>query len=140
MWKIAFATGLVLLDQLSKYLAKKGLLSFEGGFFDQFLCNQNIAWSIQLEPALFFTLWMFAASLLFVILKKSDWNIFLLMAFSGAISNAIDRFFTGCVADFISIGNFPVFNFADMLITAGLMLFLIKTLKNKPESGRANMI
>lgn len=49
----------------------------------------------------------------------------------GALGNLIDRlfrepaFFIGHVVDFISVGNFAVFNIADSAITCGVILFII---------------
>lgn len=48
------------------------------------------------------------------------------MLLSGAIGNFIDRIFLGYVRDFISIQIFPfVFNFADALITFGVICFAV---------------
>ncbi|WP_281270512.1 signal peptidase II [Corynebacterium pseudopelargi] len=49
----------------------------------------------------------------------------------GALGNVIDRlfrapgFFVGHVVDFISVGNFAVFNLADSAITCGVVVFVI---------------
>ncbi|QGU07787.1 Lipoprotein signal peptidase [Corynebacterium occultum] len=49
----------------------------------------------------------------------------------GAAGNLIDRlfrepqFFLGHVVDFISVGNFAVFNIADSAITVGVVVFII---------------
>ncbi len=52
-------------------------------------------------------------------------RIALAMQASGAIGNLIDRLTLGHVIDFISIGNFPVFNVADSSITLGVGVLLI---------------
>lgn len=46
---------------------------------------------------------------------------------SGGLGNFVDRIFRHYVVDFIApvFINFPVFNFADCLITVGLVLFII---------------
>jgi len=46
----------------------------------------------------------------------------------GAVGNLIDRFrYGGNVIDFISVGNFPVFNVADSAVTIGVGLMLLAT-------------
>lgn len=50
------------------------------------------------------------------------------MQMGGALGNVIDRLlFEGKVTDFISVGNFPVFNIADSSITVGVIILLIGT-------------
>ena len=46
---------------------------------------------------------------------------------SGAIGNVIDRIATGAVVDFIDFRliNFPVFNFADICLTVGVVLLFV---------------
>ena len=65
------------------------------------------------------------------IIAKKIQNKFLLtaavMVISGGIGNLIDRIFKGYVTDFIKVLfiDFPVFNFADILVTCGSFLLLI---------------
>jgi signal peptidase II len=47
----------------------------------------------------------------------------------GAIGNLIDRFLDGVVTDFFQIGQFPVFNTADSLISVGVTLLLWSLVK-----------
>jgi signal peptidase II len=44
---------------------------------------------------------------------------------AGAMGNLIDRIRLGYVIDFISVGSFPVFNFADSFITVAIFLLLL---------------
>ena len=58
----------------------------------------------------------------------NDWTFRLALALqlAGAAGNLIDRLmFAGKVTDFISIGNFAVFNIADASITIGVVVLLI---------------
>ena len=58
----------------------------------------------------------------------------LIVVISGIIGNAIDRaflgtgFFNGEVRDFISAGDFPIFNIADSCITVGIIIYAIGVL------------
>ena len=48
------------------------------------------------------------------------------MQLGGALGNLIDRIFNGGqVTDFISVGNFAVFNVADACITVGVLVLLL---------------
>ena len=60
-------------------------------------------------------------------ISKEDWTLRLAMAMQlgGAFGNMLDRFMVGHVTDFISIGNFPVFNIADSSITIGVVVLLL---------------
>jgi signal peptidase II len=56
-----------------------------------------------------------------------DWTLRLAMGLQlgGAVGNLIDRVINGYVTDFISVGNFPVFNIADASITVGVGVLLL---------------
>ena len=58
---------------------------------------------------------------------------------AGAIGNLVDRIrLNGAVLDFISVGNFPVFNVADSCITVGVIFLgvgiLIQDHREKKKS------
>jgi len=60
-------------------------------------------------------------------IPKGDWplRIALGMQLGGAVGNLIDRLTIGYVTDFISVGNFPVFNVADSSISVGVVVLVI---------------
>jgi len=49
----------------------------------------------------------------------------LILQLAGAVGNLISRIRYGYVLDFISVGNFPVFNIADSSITIGLIILIL---------------
>lgn len=61
-----------------------------------------------------------------------------ILILGGGLGNFIDRIFRQYVIDYIApvFFNFPVFNFADCLITAGLVLFIIWVARYCLESKR----
>jgi signal peptidase II len=76
-------------------------------------------------------------------LKVSDfvWATAIALLLGGALGNLVDRLFRepaplrGHVVDFISIGKFPVFNFADICITLAAASLLFASLtKRDPEA------
>lgn len=52
-------------------------------------------------------------------------RVALAMQMSGALGNLIDRIRFGQVTDFVSVGNYPVFNVADSCITIGVGLLIL---------------
>ena len=71
--------------------------------------------------------------------SRDDWSLRLAlsMQLGGAIGNLIDRLRIGHVTDFISVGNFPVFNVADASISVGaVVLFLGVWLQERAERKR----
>jgi len=92
-----------------------------------FVCNKNIAWSLPIAPTIFYLAWIIIISvLIYIFLKTKTYSqkIFLLLIFSGAVSNMIDRVRFGCVVDYIDLKFWPVFNLADVYITIGIILLL----------------
>ncbi len=72
---------------------------------------------------------------------REDWSLRLAMSLQmgGAGGNLIDRVFRGHVTDFVSVGNFAVFNVADSAITLGVAVLIlgviiqeVKMRKTKP--------
>jgi len=59
--------------------------------------------------------------------SEQDWVLRLAMALElgGALGNLVDRLTIGHVIDFLSFGNFPVFNIADSCITIGVGVLIL---------------
>ena len=62
-------------------------------------------------------------------------RIALAMQLGGAVGNLIDRLTIGHVTDFISIGNFAVFNVADASITVGVCVLLFVLWKEEKKNS-----
>lgn len=58
---------------------------------------------------------------------RTDWTLRVAMGLQlgGAVGNLIDRLTVGKVIDFISVGNFPVFNVADASISVGVAVLIL---------------
>ena len=75
-------------------------------------------------------------------IAKDDWllRLALSMQLAGALGNAIDRiFFNFRVTDFISVGEFPVFNIADSSISVGVVILLIGILLQERKIKKEKM-
>jgi signal peptidase II len=69
-----------------------------------------------------------------------DWPLRLALGLQlgGAVGNLIDRLIVGSVTDFISVGNFAVFNVADASISLGAAVLVISLwLKDRSERASA---
>ncbi len=128
----------ILLDQITKYVARLELaektfdlfpgaklhLAFNTGFAFSLPAPQLILIGLAIAVSGFLVFWS--------VNKKrtrfEQWTAVLLA--SGAVGNAIDRIFFGRVTDFLSFWSFPIFNIADVLVTAGVVVLLIGELKN----------
>ncbi|MCX7870164.1 MAG: signal peptidase II [bacterium] len=135
---------LVFLDQYTKTLFVKGytlklneyikfiLVYNEGSAFGIKLFNNETYLIIGFIVALFliyFTI-IYNKKLNNLINKLQNksivylFNFSVLLILSGTIGNLIDRLKYSKVVDWISIWNFPVFNFADSYISIGVAIFI----------------
>lgn len=58
---------------------------------------------------------------------REDWalRLALILQLGGAIGNLIDRIRLGFVVDFVSVGNFAIFNVADSCITVSVVVLML---------------
>jgi len=146
-WKIGIIVLASILALILESVIKYSIINkippaSRGGFylFKPFLQiiytpNYNIAFSLPLPRAIiiFFviTALIFLTFLWWHSLKSS--NLKLLLAISlvivGALSNLIDRFALGYVVDYINIFIWPIFNLADCLIVAGVIIYIISEIR-----------
>jgi len=73
--------------------------------------------------------------------SPKDWTLRLALAMQlgGAVGNLVDRILhDGFVTDFISVGNFPVFNIADASISVGVAILILGMwIKEQQEKKQA---
>lgn len=126
---------LIIIDQSSKILIKK-FVSEDISIITNFLTitkveNEGIAFGLNKNNIanICLTAIVLIVIINYIINQKANMTtkiiVFLSMILAGGFSNLIDRIFKGGVFDFIEIINFPVFNFADILIVVGWILFAV---------------
>ncbi len=75
--------------------------------------------------------------LILLISNRSPFKFFegiaLALILGGALGNGIDRWRLGYVVDFFQLLpiNFPIFNFADISINIGVLIFLLQSVRSK---------
>ncbi len=93
--------------------------------------NSGAAFGFFQSGNLIFTILAIIVSLVIIYyfprVSRKDWWLRLAMGIQlgGAVGNLVDRVVFKQVTDFISVGNFAVFNVADSSITVGVIILLI---------------
>jgi len=63
----------------------------------------------------------------------------MILQLGGALGNLVDRLTQGHVTDFISVGNFPVFNLADASISTGVAILILGVyIKERQEKSTSS--
>ena len=142
---------IVLLDQITKYLAVKYLkgeaphILIKNFFQLEYVENYGAAFGILQNKKVFFIIItiMVISSIATILFRYSRrfnnvMNMSLVMLLGGTIGNFIDRIRLSYVIDFISIKfgrnySFPVFNIADMFIVIGTFLIIFMVSFNRYE-------
>ena len=127
----AIVVLVVMLDQLTKFLISINLALNEsipvlkGIFHITRIHNTGIAFGF-FKGMLFVFIFLSIAAIFFIILCANRFRhgyrhlrLGLLFILGGTIGNLIDRVRLGHVIDFIDLRVWPVFNIADLAITAG---------------------
>jgi len=75
------------------------------------------------------------AAFIRIFLKKKINRIIAALLIAGTIGNLIDRIIYGGVRDFIDIGlfNFPIFNFADIMLSIGVIIRILVVMLEKKK-------
>lgn len=149
----AIIVALVILDQITKFLAVKhlsdGKYTFIEGFMD-FRLVYNTGFAFGLGDG-YQIIWAFVSLIgCFVIgyffryvdfKKNLLFTIVIILLFAGTFGNMIDRFISGKgVIDFFepTFINFAVFNVADCFVTVGafLLAFYVLFIYKEPEKKK----
>jgi len=109
--------------------------------------NSGAAFGIFQNGNLVFTILAIIVILLIIYYfprtERGDWwlRVAMAMQFAGAAGNLIDRLFFAHVTDFLSVGNFAIFNLADASISVGVAVLLLGVwLKERAEKKKAAMV
>ena len=155
MYNILIASVLILLDQWFKVIAVSHLKGQAAVTFIPHIIgfryaeNTGAAFSIlsgKVDFLIIITAIALAAVAFFVFTHKFDnkfEEICFMLIFAGGVGNLIDRIVQGKVVDYLEFLfiDFPIFNFADILVCCGVGLYAIYTvstefiLKNKKDKG-----
>lgn len=93
--------------------------------------NTGVAFGMFQNNNILFSILVSIISLVIVVyypqLTEGDWflRIALSLQLGGAVGNLIDRMTVAHVTDFISVGNFAVFNVADASVTVGVGIMIL---------------
>lgn len=148
-WALIPLAVIVALDQLTKWLVVENLepataYPVIGEFARLYLIrNSGAAFSMGENATIIFSVIQIIAVLVCVVLAfrvRNPWTIAsVAMIGGGAAGNLIDRILRtpgnlhGHVVDFVSVGDFAIFNVADASITVGVGVFLVYTLFIEPR-------
>ena len=140
---IVFMIALVVLDQLTKfwftnlYNEQGSTVFIDGVLSFTYTVNTGSAFSFLSDKAwgqTFFKIITVLSLAVFVLLflysireRFKVLTVSVVLIFAGTIGNFIDRLLYNGVTDFIKFDfiNFPIFNFADILLTFGVVLFVV---------------
>lgn len=147
---LGYASAIVVADQLVKVFAVQQLQNSSGvsvlGEWLSFVLarNSGAAFSFGAGGAT----WVFTTLAIAVVvgtvwffprINDSRARTAATLLIGGASGNLLDRLFRspgvgqGHVVDYIKIQDFPIFNIADMCITAAALLFVITSLRPTPS-------
>ena len=134
------AAAVVLVDQYSKHLVRTSLpvntswspLSWLAPYARiLYIQNTGAAFGLFKEAGIFFTAVAIIVTAVIVVytqrLPDRHWwmRIALGLQLGGALGNLVDRLVFHTVTDFISVGNFAIFNVADASISLGVALLAL---------------
>jgi signal peptidase II len=151
-WALIPLAVIVAVDQLTKWLVVENLdpstaYPVIGDVARLYLIrNSGAAFSMGENATIVFSVLQMIAVVVCAVLAfrvRSPWAVAsVAMIGGGAAGNLIDRIFRapgnlhGHVVDFISVGDFAIFNVADASITVGVITYLVYALLIEPKQQR----
>lgn len=146
---IPLAIFLIIMDQLAKWIIVKTMAVGDSvsviGEILEITSHRNYgaAWGmLQNQMIFFYIITVVVLVMIGYFYKKEAVNrplmqLGLVLVFSGAVGNFIDRLFRGNVVDFIDTKiinyDFPIFNIADACLTIGVLVLLYEMLVNESK-------
>ncbi len=139
----ASVLGIILIDQATKYLIRSFLNPSEyiplipKILSLTYVTNTGASFGILKGMNVFLIVisMCIVAYLAYYVYRHRNQNDISILPFAliigGALSNIIDRLVYGFVLDFIQIPFWPAFNVADSVITLGVLVLIIQSLRNK---------
>ncbi len=140
-WVLMFV--LVIIDQVIKsaivgHIALGASISIVPGLLSLTnLHNSGAAWSIlQGKMSFFYLISVVALGVMVYLLwrlrQRRLYEFGIVLMIAGTLGNFIDRIRIGYVVDMFQLDfiNFPIFNFADLCLTVGVVLILIGVLRD----------
>ena len=150
---LAIGTGVVIVDQATKWWAEQSLagrppVQVVGELLQfTFVRNPGGAFSIGTDRTWLFSIIAIAVAVAIVWyagrVTSGWWRTALGVLLGGAVGNLIDRFIQppgpgmGHVVDFLQLPNWPVFNVADMELIAGMCLLMLAVHLSDRRAARA---
>jgi len=147
---LSWSVIIIIIDQVTKLMIKNYMqlsesISLIGNVIRlTYIKNPGMAFGILIGGKLFYTVFASLACVviliyLFRLKPENFWARFALASIlGGAVGNLIDRLMYSEVVDFIDIRviRWPVFNFADIAITIGMVILIAVVVfeKNREES------
>ena len=136
---VAWAAGVVALDSLTKWWVRGHVTSHGrqllGPLWLRVTYNSGISFSLNATGPVATTLitLVIVLSVAFVALQATPGlaTVGFGLLLGGGVSNELDRLIhvPHQVTDFISLGGFPIFNFADAAVTFGFISLFISLLR-----------
>lgn len=131
-----FLLALIIADQLTKLTAitfstKINLTIIHNTGVAFGMLGQNVSSVIFLTASLLILLTLFKK----LVFLKNSWHQYsYCFIIAGGAGNLLDRILYGYVIDFLKLPLIPYFNFADVFINIGMVLYVMGVYKNNDTS------